>query len=170
MNWVDIVIIIIALIGAYVGWKHGLIRTAFSIVGLLVGVVLAGQWSDSLADKLSPAGAQWAYIVAFAIILIVVLIAANVAGAILQRFIKLIFMGWLDSLGGIVLGLCIGALLVAAILSSVGLWAHYVPGEFESGLAGAIGDSALAKLLVDKFGLLLGLLPGEFDAVRDFFA
>ena len=57
MNWVDAIIIVIALIGAYLGYKNGLIRAVFSIVGLVVGVVVAGQWSDSLADKFSPGGA-----------------------------------------------------------------------------------------------------------------
>ncbi len=170
MNWVDAIIIFIALISAYIGYKQGLIRTVFSFIGLIVGVVLAGQWSDSLADLLSSDRAQWAYIVAFAIILIVVLVAANLAGAVLKGFIKFIMLGWLDSLGGIVLGLLVGAIAVAAILTSVGLWAHYVPGGVESTSAKAIGSSALANLLIDNFGLVLGLLPGEFDAVKEFFA
>jgi uncharacterized membrane protein required for colicin V production len=170
MNWVDAIIIVIALISAYIGYKQGLIRTVFSFIGLIVGVVLAGQWSDSLADLLSSDRAQWAYIVAFAIILIVVLVAANLAGAVLKGFIKFIMLGWLDSLGGIVLGLLVGAIAVAAILTSVGLWAHYVPGAVESTSAKAIGGSALANLLIDNFGLVLGLLPGEFDAVKEFFA
>lgn len=79
-------------------------------------------------------------------------------------------LGWLDSLGGIVLGLLVGAMAVAAILTSVGLWVHYAPGGVESTSAKAIGDSALANLLIDNFGLVLGLLPGEFDAVKEFFA
>ncbi len=176
MNWVDIVIIVIALLGAYKGLKQGLIRTVFTAIGLIVGIALAGQWSDSLADKLSSGEAQWAYITAFAIIVIVVLITANIIGAILKRFIKIIMIGWLDSLGGTVLGFCVGALLAAAILASLGSWAHneamnnkVIGFEIESELTEAIGDSSLAELLIDNFGLVLGLLPGEFDAVKGFF-
>jgi len=172
MNWVDAIIIIVALISAYMGYKQGLIRTIFSFIGLIVGIVLAGQWSGSLANLFSSDKAQWAYIVAFAIILIVVLVAANLAGAVSKRFINFIMLGWLDSLGGMILGLLVGAIAMAAILTSVGLWAHahYVTGGNESTLAKAIGDSALANLLIDNFGLVLGLLPGEFDAVKEFFA
>ena len=168
MNWVDVVIIVLALIGAYVGWKQGLIRTLFSVVGLIVGVVLAGQWSDSLADKLSPGGAQWASIVAFALIVIVVLIVANIIGGIVKRFIKFMMMGWLDLLGGIVLGLCVGALMIAAILTIVAKTEFGIAGT--GGAEEAIQESRLAELLMENFGLLLGLLPGEFDFVRDFFA
>ena len=83
MNWLDIVIIILAVIGAYMGWKQGLIRMAFTLVGLIIGIVLAGQWADGLGELFSPNGAQWAYFLAFAIILIVVLLAANIIGGIL---------------------------------------------------------------------------------------
>ena len=168
MNWVDIIIILVALLGAYIGWKQGLIRTVFTAIGLIVGIALAGQWSDSLADKFSSSGEQWAYILAFTIIVIIVLIIANILGAILKRFIKIIMLGWLDSIGGIVLGFCVGALVVAAILTSLGPWAENA-GKIVSELTDAIGDSTLAELLIDNFGLVLGLLPGEFDAVKEFF-
>jgi len=163
VNWVDAAIIVIALIGAYTGYKHGLIRAVFSIVGLIVGVVLAGQWSDSLADKFSPGGALWASILSFALIVIIVLIIANIIGLVVRRFIKFMLMGWVDALGGILLGLFVGALLVAAILSAVVNWEWLQHGETLSGVQEAIDDSPLANLLMEKFALLRGLLPGDFD-------
>lgn len=169
MNWLDIVIIIIALIGAYVGYKQGLIMTLFTLVGVIIGVVLAGQWQESIAKKLSSSGEQWAYILAFAAVLVIVVVIATIAGKLFKGFIKLIMLGWLDSLGGIVLGLFAGALIIAAILASLGSWAENAPSWFGSGLVEAIGGSYLAELLIDKFGLLLSLLPGEFDTVKDFF-
>lgn len=169
MNWVDIVIIAVALIGAYIGWKQGLVRTVFTIAGLIVGVTLAGQWSDGLAEALSPNGAQWAYMVAFAIILVIVLVLANICGKILQRFLKLIMLGHIDSFGGVILGVCAGALVMAALLTSMGLYVDKIPGGYDSTLVEAVGDSVLAELLIDKFDLLLGLLPGEFDSITKFF-
>jgi membrane protein required for colicin V production len=173
MNWwLDIVIIVIAVIRAYIGWNQGFIRAAFSIVGLIVGILLAGQLADDLAETLG--GAQWAYFVAFAIILIGVLVIADIIGGILKKFTRLVMLGWLDSLGGMILGLMIGALVVAAILTAAGAWAYLLP-EHEivesakQGMSKAIGDSVLAELLIDKFRLVLSLLPGKFDAVREFF-
>ncbi len=171
MNWLDIVIIVIAGICAYIGWRQGLIRAAFSIVGLIVGIVVAGQLADVLAEKIS--GAQWAYFVSFAIILIVVLVIANIVGGILKQFTKFLMIGWLDSLGGLVLGFFIGAIAIAAILSSAGAWAslpeHDIAEAARQGMSKAIGDSFLAELLIDKFRLVLGLLPSKFDAIREFF-
>ena len=173
MGWLlDIVIIVIAGICAYIGWRQGLIRATFSIVGLIVGIVLAGLLADDLAEKIS--GAQWAYFAAFAIILIVVLIIANIIGGILKQFTKFVIMGWLDSLGGMVSGLLIGAIAIAAILASAGAWADSLPQNeiveaAKQGMSEAIGDSFLAELLIDKFRLVLALLPGNFDAIQIFF-
>jgi len=173
MNWLDIVIIVIAVIRAYIGWNQGFIRAVISIAGLIVGILLAGQFADDLAEVMG--GAQWAYFVAFAIILIVVLIISDIIGGILKKFTKLAMMGWLDSLAGMVLGLLIGAVAVAAVLASAGAWAtallpeHEIIDSAKQGMSTAIGDSALAELLIDKFRLVLGLLPDKFDAIQKFF-
>jgi membrane protein required for colicin V production len=167
MSWVDIVIIVGAVIGAIAGYKQGLVLSIFGFLGLIVGVAVAGAASDSLADKLSSSGALWAYIVSFAVILIIVLIIFNILGHIVKGFIKLIMMGWLDSLGGALLGLFMGGLMVASIFIAIGKWAAGEPGTTSVGTA--IGDSALAHFLIDTFRLLLGLLPGRFDSVTKLF-
>ncbi len=170
----DMVIIIIAGICAYIGWRQGLIRAAFSIVGLIVGIMLAGQLADDLAEKIS--GAQWAYFATFAIILIGLLVIANIIGRILEQFTKFAIIGWLDSLGGMLSGLFIGAIAIAAILASAGAWAdslrengNEIVEAVKQGMSEAIGDSFLAELLIYKFRLVLALLPGNFDAIQKFF-
>jgi len=172
MNWLDIVIIIVAVICAYIGFRQGIITAAFTVIGLIIGIVLAGQLADDLGETIS--GGQWAYFLAFAFILIVVLVIANIAGGILKKINRFVMMGWLDSLGGMVIGFLIGAFAVAAILAAAGAWAdslpqHEIIESAKEGMSRAIGGSAIAELLIDKFRLVLGLLPGKFDAVREFF-
>jgi len=178
VNWVDIVIIVFAVLGAYFGLKQGLVRTVFTVVGLFVGLTIAGHYSDGLADKLSPGGAEWASIVSFVVIVLIVMVIANLVGSIVKMFLKVMLMGWLDSLGGAVLGLAVGALLVSAVFTIVLQWeaeAAEVPiaGAIAAGklsyAADAIRESSLAAFLIDKFRLILGLLPGRFDVVTEFF-
>ena len=165
MNWVDGIIIVVALISAYIGYKQGLIRTLFTFAGLLVGVVIAGHLSDNLAEMVSSKWDKWAYILSFVFIVLIVTVAANLLGAIGRGFIKIMMMGWLDNIGGIVLGLLVGALVVAAALTAALQW------ESATGhtAGGDIADSSLATFLIDKFRLLLGLLPGQFDTVTHYF-
>jgi len=161
MNWLDIVIIVVAVLMGIVGLRQGIIRTVFGIAGLIGGIVLAGRYYGGLAAVLSPSGATWANIAAYAIILIATLIVAGVVGWLVAKLVHLVLLGWLDRLVGCILGVVIGGLLCAAVLAIVG---KYYPG------AGAvISQSGLARFLMGGFPLLLALLPEEFDFIRDFF-
>jgi len=161
MNWLDIVIIVVAVLLGLAGLRQGIIKTVFGIAGLIVGIVLAGRYYDELAALLSSSGATWANIAAYAIILIATLIVAGVVGSLVAKLVHLVLLGWLDRLVGCVLGVFIGGLLCAAVLAIV---VKYYPGT-----EAVISQSGLAKFLMEGFPLLLALLPGEFDFIRDFF-
>ncbi len=165
MTWVDAVIIVIAIIFAIVGYKQGLVRLVLTFAGLIVGVVLAGQFGDEFGEVLG--GAGWSDIVAFVIIVIVVMIGGSLIGAILGKILRFMMLGWLDKIGGFVIGILVGALLCAAFFTIMGDVAYLN----EIGwLKDAIGDSPLASLLIEHFGLLLALLPGELGGrVRELF-
>jgi len=166
MNWVDAVIIVVALLAAFAGFRQGLVLTIFSALGLIAGVAIAGWTYEPLADLISP-DAAWASVVAFVIIMLIVLFLFNLVGTAIKQFIKVIMLGWVDSLGGALIGLFVGSLLAAAALIAVGKGAATVGA---TGVQEAIGDSSLAELLIDNFRLLLALLPDSFDVVKDFFA
>jgi len=161
MNWLDIVIIVVAVLLGIVGLRQGIIKTVFGIAGLIGGIVLAGRYYDELAAVLSSSGATWVNIAAYAIILIATLIVAGVIGRLVAKLVHLVLLGWLDRLVGCILGVFIGSLLCAAILAIV---VNYYPGT-----EAVISQSGLARFLMEGFPLLLALLPEEFDSIRDFF-
>ena len=162
MNWLDIVIVVVAGILGFVGLRNGNIRTAFGFAGLIGGLVLAGRYYSGLAALLSPGGAIWATIAAYAIILIATIIVAGVVGWFVARLVHIAALGWLDRLIGCILGVFIGGMLCAAILAIVG--------KVHPGIEAVIAQSAIARFLMGGFPLLLALLPEEFDFIRDFFS
>jgi membrane protein required for colicin V production len=161
MNWLDIIILIFLAIAVVIGLKIGIIKTLFTVVGIIVGIVLAGRFSSSLGDKMTfisdPGTAK---VVAFAIIMIVVLIISAILAAIVKWVASAVLLGWVNRLGGAILGLVLGSFFVAAVLT---MWVKYL------GINSVISDSFMASFLVDKFPVVLGLLPSEFDSVRSFF-
>lgn len=161
MNWLDIVIIVVAVLLGLAGLRQGIIRTVFGIAGLIAGIVLAGRYYDELAALLFPAGATWGNIAAYAIILLATLVVAGVIGSLVAKLIHFAALGWLDRLVGCVLGLVIGGLFCAAVLAIIG---KYYPGA-----EAVISESGIARFLMEQFPLLLALLPAEFDFIRDFF-
>jgi membrane protein required for colicin V production len=141
MNWLDIVILILIAVPAVAGLKFGVIKILFTVAGIIIGVILAGQFSGSLAGMLKfIEDPRWAEIAAFAFIMIAVLILAGVGAGLLSSVLSAILLGWINRLGGAVLG-----------------------------IGDTISDSALASFLLDGFPFILALLPDKFDSVRSFF-
>lgn len=160
MNWLDIVIIVLIAVPTLIGLRWGIIKAAFSIAGVIVGVILAGRFYTSLGESLPISDPGIAKIVAFAIILIVVMIVFAVAAFLLKKFVSAILLGWVNRLGGAVFGLLLGAIFCGAILSVLG---QYITDT------DIVRESWLAGFLLDKFPLVLGLLPDELSSVRSIF-
>jgi len=161
MNWLDIVILVALAIAAVMGLKFGLIKAVLLLAGIIVGVVLAGQFSGPLGERLTFISSEGvAKVVAFAVIMMAVLAAAAIAAALLTWAAKVSMLGWVNRLGGAVLGLLLGALFCGALLA---MWVHFL------GMAEVIAESAIATILLDRLPMVLALLPAEFDGVRSFF-
>ena len=49
MHWLDIILLIALVIPTFIGLRQGLIKAVLSLVGLIIGVVLAGNFYEELA-------------------------------------------------------------------------------------------------------------------------
>ncbi len=161
MHWLDIVITVVLIIAIIFGMRTGIIKAVLSLAGLIIGVILAGRYYGPLSEQLTfipQAGV--AKIVAFAIILIGVMVIAGVLASLLKWAASVVMLGWVNRLGGALFGLALGAIFCGALLAT---WIKFL------GIAGAIVESTLARILLDYFPVVLALLPGEFDTIRSFF-
>ena len=163
MNWLDIVIIVGLVLSVFSGIQQGLIKIAFTLAGVIIGVVLAGRYSDGLADKLSfIPGDGTAGIVSFVIIVVATVVVAVIIGTIVKKVVHILpLVGWVDKLCGAIVGLLSGAIIIGALLA---MYLKYGPAGGD-----VIIQSGLANFLLDKFGIVLGLLPGEYDIIHYFF-
>lgn len=161
MNWLDIVILVVVAVATFTGLRIGIIKAALSLVGVIVGVILAGRYYASLAEQLTFIPQEnIAQAAAFAIILIGVMIIASILASLLKWAASAVMLGWVNHLGGAVFGLVLGAILCGALLT---IWVNFL------GMPEIIKESNLAILLHDRFPAVLALLPDEFDAIRSFF-
>ncbi len=160
MNWVDIVIIIYLLLSVVAGIAQGLIRSLFSIIGLIVGIVLAARFYQQLGNILTFIhNSDVANIVAFVFILLATMGVAALIALALRSILKAIMLGWIDRLGGAILGLILGALSVSAFLAIIVKFTD----------SPLITDSALAGFFLNKFPIIMGFLPSEFKGISSFF-
>ena len=155
MSWLDIAILVAIAISALIGLRIGLIKAVLSLAGLIAGVILAGRFYVPLSEQLGfIPQASSGKIVAFAIILIGVMIIAGVLARLLKWAASVMMLGWVNRLGGAVFGLVLGALLWGTFLT---LWVQVF------GAGETITNSSLANLLL-SLPTPLSLLPGEFGS------
>ncbi len=161
MNWLDIVVIVVLAISTFLGLRTGIIKAVLSLAGLIVGVILAGRFYVPLSEQLPfIPQADVAKVVAFATILIGVMVIAVVLARLLKWAASVIMLNWVNHLGGAIFGLALGAIFCGALLAT---WVKWL------GVGSTITESIVAAILLDKFPLILALLPDEFDAIRSFF-
>ena len=160
MNWLDIVLLVALAIPTFIGLKQGLIKSVLSLVGLIIGVILASNFYEARGSRLGfIPNPDIANITAFILILVGVLVIATILARLLKFIVSIVMLGWVNYLGGAVFGLLLGAILWGAILA---IWVKFLGTEL-------IMESLVASVLLDKFPLVLALLPSEFDAIRSFF-
>ena len=158
MNWLDVVIILLILSFTASAFSAGLIREVVTLVGVVVGVVVAGLLYDDLAtDVLVFIGdSDGALAISFLILLGAVFLLGQIGAYVLKRTASLLMLGWADRLGGAAFGLLKGLIIVEILLI---LFAAYP----QLGLDDAIAGSELAPLFLDDAPVLLRVLPGRFD-------
>lgn len=115
----EILIYIVLIIGAIIGFKQGAFKQVAHFLGVAVGLLIAAtlyhQFGDFLADK-TGASIGFGRFIAFVLIVIVIPIALGWVAAFLTEFFKKLKLNFLNRL----LGAAVGVVCYAVILS-VGL-------------------------------------------------
>ena len=162
MNGLDILIGITLALGAFTGVRKGIVGMLLPLVGLVIGVHQAGRHYQALAERVFSSQASSMQIISFVLIVLAFIFAASLAASLISRALSLILLGWLNGLLGGVLGLLLAMMAWGTLLALLLLFPALAP-------EGLIRDSFLASLILERFPLLLALLPEEFDRVRTFF-
>lgn len=147
---------LVLLIGAlaFMGLRSGLIHESITLLGLVVGLIVAGRYNEYLGPTLTP----WLHtsgmsnLGAFLLILIGTWGLMLVLGALLRGFLEGVRLGWLDNLGGMAFGVAKGLFLAELIV----LVLMAVPSE---GLRATVTGSRLGGWLASLAPDLLELVP-----------
>ena len=120
MNLIDVIILVVLCLFALKGLFRGLVNEAASLTGLLVGGWLAFRYYPSLAvpiKSLLHLPAHLSSFLAFIFILLLVGIFVHIIGNIITAALRLVMLGSLNRLGGLLIGAAEGALLLCLVFS-----------------------------------------------------
>ena len=121
MNLFDIIILTVLFLFALKGLVRGLVNEASSLTGLVLGGWLAYRFYPTLAVPIRTAlhvPAHVSAFLAFMLLLLLTGIVAHIAGNILTAALKLVMLGSLNRLGGVLIGAAEGALLLCLLFST----------------------------------------------------
>ena len=122
MSLLDYIVVVLFVIGCAWGAYRGFFRQLASLLGLIVGLIVARNFYQLLAAKISPSyidSLSVAQVISFLTIWIIVPLLFSIIANVLTRFFDIIPLGCLNrALGGIlgglktviVLGLIVGVL------------------------------------------------------------
>ena len=117
----DIVIITILGFFTFNGFRHGFIEEIGKIISLVSGFILASKFHTMIMPLLKTYIEDGALQIAvsYLTVFIITVIVITIFIKILQKFIELVFLGWLNRLLGLLLGLLKGFLIISIIMFAI---------------------------------------------------
>ena len=119
LGWFDIGILIVLAIFLLKGVLRGLLKEVCSLLGLVLGGVFAFTFHLPLAQFLQDSfhlPAQLCVWGSFLVIFLLLVFLFAALGFILNRFVKLVFLGGFNRLAGAIFGIVQGVVILAMIL------------------------------------------------------
>jgi len=119
MNLLDYLIMVFVAIFIFLGYRKGFIISLATIVALILGVYLAVNFSNFMDQillenfKLSK---SWLPILSFTLTFFLVVAGILIIAKLMEKIIDVIGMGFLNHLGGAILGLVKGIILCSILL------------------------------------------------------
>ncbi len=123
MTAFDLMVFGVVGLSTVLAFLRGVVRVLVSLVAWVVAILGAIRFSGPVGGMLPNFGATPAtrYVVAFALILVVVLIAGALIGYLLSRLVRAIGLGFLDRMLGAIVGVARGVLIAVILVLFAGL-------------------------------------------------
>ncbi len=119
-NTIDLLILIPILLGLVRGFWHGIVHELTSILGLVLGIILSKLYAASFSSYLLSVlhSQEWACrALAYILIFVGAFMLVSLAGAVLQRILKAVYLNWLNRLFGGLFGALKWALIMSVVLN-----------------------------------------------------
>ena len=120
MNFLDLLIAIPLGYLIFKGYKRGLIFELASLLAVVFGSILAVRFANLFSELVGLDGKN-ALLISFFILFVAVVILALLVAKLVERFVKLIHVGFINNLAGAILGMLKGLCIVGVLLYFVAI-------------------------------------------------
>ena len=119
MSVIDGVILSVLTFGLIRGFMAGAIKTIFTFIGWLFALIIASKIAPILSLLLQPVidNRVWQITLAFLGIVFIIVVITHILSYLAIKMLKFLKLGFLDKLGGAILGVAKGLIKVLVLLS-----------------------------------------------------
>lgn len=135
MATVDIILLILIALGAYEGYKKGLLLSIVGLIGFVLAIILGVYFMEPVSKWLAGhlTNLTFAFpIIAFLIVFGITFMLVSTAGWILKKMMNMILLGGLDSIGGAILGMVKAAFFISLFMWLSSLFDLTMPREWKA--------------------------------------
>lgn len=158
MNLLDLILLAIILFSAVQGYRNGLVRELFSLLGILVALWVMTHYLDPMTESLSlalSASEGILQVLAASMLFLSVYLLALLFALMIQKLLETIHLNVINRLAGLMFGVIKAKLLLMAFLLLLGVIGF--PGDE------TIQHSILYPLLTDSIPTLIeAWFPGNW--------
>jgi membrane protein required for colicin V production len=193
MNVLDWVLIVVFAVTALWGFKTGVVSAVINAAAIYIGLFLSGLfagrvlslfWDGVESEALSTA-------IGYVIIFVAVFLASRIVASMAKKAMQVTMMLWLDSAGGLVLGLVAGVLIAGGLMTVTARYTYVIPEDtselsssgiesmiqnvaknyVEDGarekLDGWLIESSVVPVLLNLRGVVIEFAPEDFGIALD---
>jgi uncharacterized membrane protein required for colicin V production len=97
------------------------VQSALNFVAVYIAMLVGAQSADGLVARVTDdvQNESVATAIGYVVIFLGVFIIAQIVGKIIRAMLTIIFLGWVDKLGGVLVGLLLGAILVTGVVTAM---------------------------------------------------
>jgi membrane protein required for colicin V production len=168
---IDIIFCVLLVMAIFKGYSKGFIVALFSLVAYIIGLAAAMKLSAVVAKYLQSSwdiNGRLLPILSFVLVLVGVMILVRLTAGFIKKAVSLVFLGWLDKLGGILLF----ALLYLFIYSVILFYAsqiHLISEEKKKASATYSYLAPLGPKVIDGLGVVIPFFSDMFTDLQKFF-
>lgn len=169
--FIDIVFFIVIGLAIFKGFRKGFIVGIFSFFAFLIGLAAALKLSALAAAYLgenTSVSQRWLPVLAFALVFLVTVLLVKLGAKLLEGATRLVMLGWLNRLGGIIFFLFI-YLFIFSILFFYAEQLGFISQEAAASSATYPWLSLFAPRVMEMLAVIFPFLKNMFGDLLQFF-
>ncbi|MBN7810113.1 CvpA family protein [Algoriphagus sp. H41] len=177
MATVDIILLILIGLGAFEGYRKGLLLTVMGLVGFVLAIILGVYFMEPVSKYLAGHLKELNFafpVISFLIVFGITMAIVGIAGWMMKKMVNMVMLGGLDSVGGAILGIVKSAFFISLFLWLANLFDLQMPKDWsaKSEYLGYVEPLAPAVIwvlepIVPKIGDLQKTVEEIVDGFRD---